>query len=62
MVKATYIPDFDFYPWLNKRTSDNDNRPWEDLGLKPDAPKEAVEAYEKYCVLQADALKRGIKL
>jgi len=55
---------FDWRPfadWLNEKTSDNDTRPMEERGLKPGAPPEAVEVYEKYCVIMEDKKRRGVK-
>ena len=59
MDPALWSPFFD---WLNKRTSDDDMRPWDELGLRSDAPPEAVEAYEKFCAIAADAKRKRIRL
>ena len=49
-----------FEAWLNERVSGDDIRPMEERGLKPEAPPEAVEAYEKYCAIADDLDRRGI--
>jgi len=54
---AVWVP---FVDWLNERTSDSDKRPWEERGLKPDAPPEALEAYEKFLALTKEAKRKGV--
>jgi len=40
-----------FYEWLNDYPDDlgeDEDTSWEELGLKPDAPQEAVDAFNEY--------------
>jgi hypothetical protein len=50
-----------FVPWLNEPQNEDDLTPWDKLGLKPNSPKEAVEAYEQFLsdvrVANTDELK-----
>ena len=50
-----------FVDWLNERAPGRDLRGWEELGLRPDAPPEAVETYEKYCAMIKNARRIGIR-
>ena len=56
-----YSPEFDFSPWLNEDTSEN-GISLSKLGLKSDAPPDAVDAYKKYCDAHEDAKRRGAKM
>ena len=47
------IPKFNFMPWLNEITP-GEGGSLSKLGLKPDAPPEAAEAYAKYRAAQED--------
>ena len=62
----TYAPDYPFYDWLNPEPDDigedDDGTPWEELGLRDDAPPEAVAAYQKYIEDMARADEEGFLL
>jgi hypothetical protein len=44
-----------FYDWLKEG-----NAPWEELGLKDNAPEEAEKAYAKYVEMMKEAQEKGI--
>jgi len=62
MERGKYMPSYDFTPWLNERTGDDDTRAWEELGLKPNAPKKAVKAYNEFREAANAARANGEKI
>ena len=58
----SYNIKYDFTPWLNERIPGVKIISWEKLGLKPDAPPEAVDAYEDFCKVMEEAKRKGEKL
>jgi hypothetical protein len=50
-----------FIEWLNEWPDPDVHTPWKDLGLREGAPKEAVEAYDRYLEIQRGLDEAGAK-
>jgi len=49
-----------YYEWLNEDTSEEYDTPMSELGLKPNAPKKATEAYSVVCDVCKTPAKRTV--